>query len=66
MMEAWPALMLFMIPNNNCSFMNNPLAINIMQLARVYKTLKMNYENKYRGNTMMEGIVTSIMFPACI
>ena len=34
------ALMLFMILNNNCSFMNNPLATNIMQWARVYKTLK--------------------------
>jgi hypothetical protein len=34
------ALMLFMIPNNNCSFMNNPFATNIVQWARVYKTLK--------------------------
>ena len=34
------ALMLFLILNNNCSFMNNPLATNIMQWARVYKTLK--------------------------
>ena len=34
------ALMLFMIPNNNCSFMNNTLATNIMQWARVCKTLK--------------------------
>ena len=27
------ALMLFMIPNNNCSFMNNTLATNIMQMG---------------------------------
>src|SRR3990170_7457805 len=34
------ALMLFIILNNNCSFMNNPFATNSMQWARVYKTLK--------------------------
>ena len=34
------ALMLFTTPNNNCFIMNNFLATNIMQWARVYKTLK--------------------------
>ena len=38
-MEAWP-FMLFIILNNNCSFLNNPLASNIVQWARVYETLK--------------------------
>jgi len=38
-MEAWP-FMLFIILNNNCSFMNNTLATNFMQRARVYETLK--------------------------
>jgi hypothetical protein len=34
------ALMLLMIINNNCSFMNNPLATNIVKLAILKKTLK--------------------------
>jgi hypothetical protein len=34
------ALMLFIILNNNCSSMNNPFATNIVQWARVCKTLK--------------------------
>jgi hypothetical protein len=46
--------------------MNNLLATNIMQWARVNKTLKINYENKYRGNTPMEGVVTFTMFTARI
>ena len=38
-MEAWP-FMLFIILNNNCCFMNNSFATNIVQWARVYETLK--------------------------
>ena len=60
-MEAWP-FMLFIILNNNCSFMNNPLATNIMQWARVYKTLKMNYESKHRGNVLLSIFITYISF----
>ena len=60
------ALMLFMTPNNNCTLMNNFLATYFMQWAWVYKTLKMNYENKYRGKTPMEGVVTFTMFPTRI
>src|SRR3990170_5832683 len=39
MMEAWP-FTLFIILNNNYSFMNNSLATNLLQWARVYETLK--------------------------
>ena len=46
--------------------MNNLLARYLMQWARVYETLKMNYENKYIGNTPMECIVTFTIFPARI
>ena len=34
------ALMLFIILNNNCSFMNNTLQQTLCKWARVYKTLK--------------------------
>ena len=60
------ALMLFITPNIKSSLMNNLLARYLMQWARVYETPKMNYENKYIGNTPMEGIVTFTKFPACI
>ena len=64
-MEAWP-FMLFIILNNNCSFMNNLLATYFMQWARVYKTLKRIMKINTDGNTLMEGIVTFTMFPARI
>ena len=58
--------MLFVTPNIKSSLMNNLLARYLMQWARVYETPRMNYENKYIGNTPMEGIVTFTMFPARI
>src|SRR3990170_5430831 len=60
------ALMLFITPNIKSSLMNNLLARYLVQWARVCKTPKMNYENKYIGNTPMEGIVTFTMFPTRI
>ena len=38
------ALVLFITSKNNCSLMNNLLATNLMQWARVNETPKMNYE----------------------
>ena len=60
------AFMLFITQNNYWSFMNNLLASNIVQWARVYKTLKWIMKNKCRGNTLMGIIVTFTKFPACI
>ena len=60
------ALMLFITPNMKSSLMNNLLATNIMQWARVYKTLKRIMKINTDGNTPMEGIVTFTMFPARI
>ena len=54
------ALMLFITLNNNCSFMNNPFATNIMQWARVCKNSKMNYESKYGGNILLSIFITYI------
>ena len=55
------ALMLFIILNNNCSFLNNPLASNIVQWLECMKS-KMNYEGKPRGNVLISIFITYISF----